>query len=146
MQKGLTELSWPARVEVVARRPAVVLDAAHNVASIAALIETLDESFSTARRLLVFATTQDKDVRGMLACLLGRFDEIFFTRYANNARSVPPEELQQIAAELTGRTCPVFADAESAWQAARSQATPNDLICITGSFFLAAEMKHVIAS
>ena len=53
-------------MEVVARRPAVVLDAAHNGASIAALIETLDESFSVGRRLLVFGTTQEKDLRGML--------------------------------------------------------------------------------
>ena len=63
----------PARVQVVSRRPAVVLDAAHNVASIRALVETLEESFSAARRLLIFATTHDKDVRGMLQCLLRPF-------------------------------------------------------------------------
>ena len=80
-------------VEVVARRPTVVLDAAHNVASIAALVEVLDESFSAGRRLLVFATTQEKDLRGMLQRLLGRFDHVIFTRYSNNPRSVPPQEL-----------------------------------------------------
>ena len=60
------------------------LDAAHNVASIQALVETLEESFSVARRLLIFATTHDKDVRGMLQCLLDHFDEVYFTRYSNN--------------------------------------------------------------
>ncbi len=68
---ALGEMTWPARVEVVSRRPAVVLDAAHNVASVAALVETLRESFSVARRLLIFGTTQDKDIKGMLATLLG---------------------------------------------------------------------------
>ena len=97
VQRALANLSWPARVQVVSRRPAVVLDAAHNVASIQALVETLEESFSAARRLLIFATTHDKDVRGMLQCLLGHFDEVYFTRYANNSRAVPPEELQQAA-------------------------------------------------
>ena len=58
VQRALAGLSWPARVQVVSRRPAVVLDAAHNVASIQALVETLEESFSAARRLLIFATTQ----------------------------------------------------------------------------------------
>ena len=62
VRRGLAGLTWPARVEVAARRPAVVLDGAHNVASVDALIETLDESFSPARRLLVFASTQEKDV------------------------------------------------------------------------------------
>ena len=50
VRRGLAEVAWPARVEVVARRPTVVLDAAHNAASIAALVEMLDESFSARRR------------------------------------------------------------------------------------------------
>ncbi len=101
IRRGLAEVAWPARVEVVARRPTVVLDAAHNVASIAALVEVLDESFSAARRLLIFATTQEKDHRGMLQQLLGRFDHVIFTRYSNNPRSVPPEELLGLAREIS---------------------------------------------
>ena len=106
VQRALAGVSWPARVEVVSRRPAVVLDAAHNVASIRALVETLQESFSAARRLLIFATTHDKDVRGMFQCLLDHFDEVYFTRYTNNSRAVPPKELRQAAKELTGRRWP----------------------------------------
>ncbi len=144
VQRALAELSWPARVQVIARRPAVVLDAAHNVASIKALVETLQGSFSAARRLLIFATTHDKDVRGMLHCLLDHFDEVYFTRYASSSRAVPPELLQQAAEELTGRRWPVFDDSASAWEAARRTARDEDLICITGSFFLAAEMGPIV--
>jgi dihydrofolate synthase/folylpolyglutamate synthase len=143
-QRGLAGVSWPARVQVVSRRPAVVLDAAHNVASIQALVETLQESFSAARRLLIFATTHDKDVRGMLQCLLDRFDEVYFTRYSNHSRAVPPRELQQAAEELTGRQWPAWDEPAAAWKAARESATANDLVCITGSFFLAAQMEPMI--
>ena len=101
VRRGLAEVAWPARVEVVARRPTVVLDAAHNAASIEALVEVLAESFSARRRLLIFATTQEKDLRGMLERLLGRFDHVIFTRYLRKPRGVPPEELQALAAELT---------------------------------------------
>jgi dihydrofolate synthase/folylpolyglutamate synthase len=144
VRAALAGLSWPARVQVVSRRPAVVLDAAHNVASIQALVETLDESFSAARRLLIFATTHDKDVRGMLEVLLGHFDEVYFTRYSNNLRAVPPQQLQELAKELTGRRWPVFEEATAAWEAARGSAAASDLVCITGSFFLAAEMGPLI--
>ncbi len=99
IRRGLAEVKWPARVEVVARRPAVVLDAAHNAASIGALVETLTESFSVEKRWLVFATTQEKDLRGMLSQLLVSFDHIIFTRYQNNPRGVPPEQLQTLAIE-----------------------------------------------
>ena len=56
---------------------------------IEALLETLGESFSPARRLLVFATTQEKDLRGMIAPLLRHFDEVVFTQYLSNPRAVP---------------------------------------------------------
>ena len=143
---GLSESSWPARVEVMARRPAVVVDASHNAASVAALVETLDDSFSVRRRLLVFATTLEKDISGMLDEALGRFDEVLFTRYLNNPRSVPPEELAAIAKSLTGRSYPVYARPAEAWEQVCRLAGPEDLICVAGSFFIAAEMRHEIQS
>jgi len=144
VRQALAGVSWPARVQVVARRPTVVIDTAHNVASMQALVETLQESFCAARRLLIFATTHDKDVRGMLRCLLGHFHEVYLTRYLDNSRAVPPAELQQVAEELTGRRWPAWDEPAAAWNAARSSATADDLVCITGSFFLAAEMGPII--
>jgi dihydrofolate synthase/folylpolyglutamate synthase len=130
----------------MARRPTVVVDAAHNAASVGALVDTLDESFSVRRRLLVFATTQEKDIPGMLDRVLGRFEEVVFTRYLNNPRAVPPEELAAIAKSLTGRSYTVCARPTDAWEHVRGLAGPDDLICVVGSFFIAAEMRHEIQS
>jgi dihydrofolate synthase/folylpolyglutamate synthase len=143
-QRALAGLSWPARVQVLSRRPVVVLDSAHNVASMQALVETLGESFAVARRFLIFATSRDKDVRGMLQCLLSYFDEVYFTCYRENSRAIPPEELQHAAEELAGRRRMAFAEPAEAWKAARQSVTVNDLVCITGSFFLAAELGPVV--
>ena len=145
VRRGLAELQWPARVEVVARRPAVVLDGAHNVASIEALLETLDESFSVARRWLLFASTQEKDLRGMIQRVLGRFDEVVFTQYGDNPRAAPAVELEAIARELSGRPSPVYADAAAATEAVRRMAAADDLICVTGSLFIAAQMRRWFA-
>lgn len=141
IRRGLAEVTWPARVQIVARRPVIVIDAAHNQASIEALLEVLQESFSPARRLLVFATTQGKDLEGMLPGLLGTFDRVIFTRYRQNPRGVPPEELQVRARRLTGRDYPVCDGPAEAWELLRSWAQPEDLLCVTGSFFIAAEMR-----
>ena len=135
VQRALAGLSVPARVQVISRWPAVVLDAAHNVASIQALVETLEESFSAARRLLIFATTRDKDVPGMLQCLQEHFDEVYFTRYSEGSRAVPPEELQQAAEALTGRRWPAMDQPAAAWEAARRSATANDLDLHNGIVF-----------
>jgi dihydrofolate synthase/folylpolyglutamate synthase len=145
IRAGLAGVRWPARVEVIGRRPAIVLDAAHNVASVEALLRVVEESFSPAPRLLVFATTRDKDVRGMLGVLLPAFDEVVFTRYWQNPRGVAPEELAAMAEEISPRASThLCADAATAWSVAARIAGPEHLVCITGSFFIAAEMRAAI--
>ncbi len=145
VRRGLAELSWPARVEIVSRRPLVVVDAAHNTASVRSLVETLEESFHAPRRLLVFATTQDKDVAGMLRLLLPKFDTVVLTRYLNNPRAVSVADLKSLVAQQIDMPCYECADPAEAWRKVRELAQPADLVCITGSFFLAAEMRAEIA-
>ena len=144
VRRGLGEAVCPGRIEIVRRRPVVVIDTAHNGASIEALVDVLRESFSVRRRRLLFAATQEKDLRGMLGPLLDAFDDVVFTRYKDNPRGVPPEEVQAVAEELTGRRFALFADPEEAWEAILRDAGPDDLTCITGSFFIAAEMRRLL--
>jgi dihydrofolate synthase/folylpolyglutamate synthase len=144
IRRGLASVQWPARIEIVARQPVVILDSAHNSASIAVLMDVIKESFSVTRRLLLFATTRDKDYQEMLKLLLDGFDEIVYTQYTTNPRALPPAELEATAFKLTGRHYPVFPKPADAWKSIRQSAAPDDLICITGSFFLAGEMrKHL---
>ncbi|MFP6692912.1 MAG: folylpolyglutamate synthase/dihydrofolate synthase family protein [Pirellulales bacterium] len=151
-RSGLKAAQCRARVELVQQQPAVIVDAAHNVASIDALLETIESIFVAGRRILIFATTQDKDIAGMLQRVLPRFEKVFFTRYFNNPRSVPPSALLQIAAHCTtdGRQPTarpqVCADPYEAWQTASQLADVDDLICVTGSFFIAAELRRLITA
>ncbi len=143
---GLAEVTWPARLEVVGQRPLVVLDCAHNVASALAVVETLRDSFPPGRRLLVFAGSSDKDLAGMFRVLAPHFAHAWLTRYTNNPRSVAPEQLTalwQAAGDtpFTACTHPV-----EAWQQARAAAGPDDLICVTGSLFLAGELRPTLLS
>jgi dihydrofolate synthase / folylpolyglutamate synthase len=147
VRRGLAELHWPARVEVVARRPCVVLDAAHNVASIEALLTTLAESFEARRRILVFATTQEKDVAGMMRLLQSAFDEVVLTRYTQNPRGVPVDELRQVAQILPELNWRTAEDPAEAWSAVHTLGlSPDDLVCVAGSFFIAAQMRRQIES
>jgi dihydrofolate synthase/folylpolyglutamate synthase len=143
-RSGLTRLSWPLRIEVLRDQPTVLVDAAHNVASATALIQTLEAEFPAERSVLVFAATRDKDFGGMLQQLHHRFETIILTTYTNNPRGVPVEQLATIVRERCGRNALLAADPQTAWDLALSSAMPNDLICVTGSFYLAAEMREMI--
>jgi dihydrofolate synthase / folylpolyglutamate synthase len=145
IRRGLASVRLPARVEIVSCRPTIVIDAAHNVASVQSLLETLDESFAARRRILVFAPTQDKDVRGMLKRLLPRFEQVILTRYSNNPRAMNIAELESLVAEMSPiarSSCP---NPAAAVERALQLASPDHLVCITGSFFLAAEARQTFA-
>jgi len=141
---GLAQVHWPARVEVVGREPTVIIDAAHNWASAKALVTTLRDEFPQQRRILVFASTQDKDVRGQLRLLLPQFDTVILTRYVDNPRAISPEELRGIVAGLSHQPVHLTEEPVSAWKLARHLADPADLIVVTGSFFLVAELRELI--
>jgi dihydrofolate synthase/folylpolyglutamate synthase len=141
---GLAAVQWPARLELLGRHPLVVLDCAHNVASAEALVATLRESFPPVRRLLIFAGSGDKDIRGMFEVLAPHFNDAFFCRYASSRRSVPPEQLGAVWRSVSDKPFYVYDQAGEAWDAARKAARPDDLICITGSVFLAGELRPVL--
>jgi dihydrofolate synthase/folylpolyglutamate synthase len=144
IRHGLLAVDWPARVEVVGTRPTVVIDAAHNWESARALIATLHEEFIARRKILIFAATRDKDVAGLLRLLIPAFDTILFTRYRDNPRSVPAAELQSLVHAISNRPVHVTDSPEHAWQLASEWATADDLIAITGSFFLVAELRDLV--
>ncbi|MCG8584888.1 MAG: bifunctional folylpolyglutamate synthase/dihydrofolate synthase [Pirellulales bacterium] len=147
IRAGLANAPCPARIEVIPGEPNIVIDAAHNVASVEALLATLDESFVGGRRVLVFATTQDKDVRSMLEVLLPAFEKVILTRYLKNPRYVSPADLGKIA-NCVSPHCQqsiIVSDGPAeAWQLATENADADDLICVTGSFFIAAEIRQLI--
>ncbi len=144
IRTGLKSLQWPGRVEIVRRRPTVILDAAHNPDSAEALVRTIQESFHTERRFLILAATAGKDLSGMLTHFIPFFNEIFITRYVSNPRAVPPEEALAEAQRICGREYPTFSDPQSAWQAVSRIASSGDLICIAGSFFIVGEMRKLV--
>jgi dihydrofolate synthase/folylpolyglutamate synthase len=141
---GLADVTWPARMEIVGRRPLVVLDCAHNVASAVAVVDTLRTSFPPGRRLLVFAGSSDKDIAGMFRVMAPHFTHAYLTRYTDNPRSVPPEQLAALwcsAGDTGFTTC---ATPLEAWHTARAAARTEDLICVTGSVFLAGELRPTL--
>jgi dihydrofolate synthase / folylpolyglutamate synthase len=152
IRRGLADARCPARIELIAQHPDVILDVAHNLASIEAFLAVLQERFSASRRILVFASSKDKDYAGMLKLLVPRFDVIFLTQYVHNPRAMEPEGLLRIAQDERRKnsrsgdspTLHLTARPTDAWRLAKLIAQPDDLLCITGSFFLAAELRPVI--
>ncbi|WP_020471649.1 bifunctional folylpolyglutamate synthase/dihydrofolate synthase [Zavarzinella formosa] len=142
IREGLRTVSWPARQERLAEQPTVVLDCAHNVASTKVLVETLQTSYRIDGRWhLIFAASNDKQIREMLAELVPVVASWHLTRYVSNPRSADPNQMAEWLAELGATDVRIHADPEAAWQFARRQLTPADGLAVTGSVFLAGELR-----
>jgi dihydrofolate synthase/folylpolyglutamate synthase len=155
VREGLSRAQLPGRVEVFPGQPTIVLDTAHNPASARALVATLAEMPRRGRRTLILAVSRDKDIEGIVRELAPAFDRIVVTRYQENPRAVPAGDLASVVqAELdradqgerrTGRV-EIQATPRDAWESVCRSAEPDELVCVAGSFYLAAELRPVIVS
>jgi dihydrofolate synthase/folylpolyglutamate synthase len=145
MREGLSRAVLRGRVELIAGIPPVVLDVAHNPASARALVAALAEMPRPTRRTLILSISRDKDVRAIAAELVPHFDRIIVTQYRENPRAVPADQLADIAKEWS-TSVSLQPQPANALAHARETARPGELVCIAGSFFLAAELRpHVLA-
>ena len=145
---ALATVSLPLRAEVVRQSPLIVLDVAHNGASVAALLATvpaLRGPNQDGRLFAIFGTSSDKHVDEMLAEMRGRFDRVFLTEYSTNPRALRLAELEALASRLLD--CPTTVTATPAASLAAAIACltdPGDALLIFGSFFLASEMQSLL--
>lgn len=98
----------------------------------------------SGKKILIFGSTRDKDVSGILRNLIPYFDTVIITKYSNNPRAIDIRELQKIIQSISHIPIHLCDDPSSAWKMARFIAQSRDLICATGSFFIAAEIRQMI--
>jgi len=138
--KGLNKVSLPGRMEMIWDDPRIMIDAAHNAASIQALIYAIGQNIPYDSMVVIFGCNNDKDVKGMLQKLQYGADKVIFTR-SNSAKAMSPEDLAEMYTEICGKMCQTAPSLGQALQLAKSAVGKEDLICITGSFYLIGQAK-----
>ncbi|OXU14783.1 bifunctional folylpolyglutamate synthase/dihydrofolate synthase [Sedimentisphaera salicampi] len=136
--QGLENVHMPGRMEVVFNEPTVIVDAAHNAASLRALIATIGQHIPYDSLIFIFGCNADKDILGMLDQLQYGADKVIFTR-SSSPRAISPDELAEEYNELTGRMCQTSLSLGDALKIAGSAVTRGDVICISGSVYLVGD-------
>ncbi|MBC7856564.1 MAG: hypothetical protein IAF94_24305, partial [Pirellulaceae bacterium] len=140
--EGLSKTYIPGRMELISALPRIIVDGAHNAASVDALMKSIGQHIPYDSMVLIFGCCSDKDVKGMLEKIACGADKVIFTR-VNNIRTSEPEELAHKYNEMFGKMCQVAPTLEAALSIARRAVTKEDMICITGSFYLVGEAKKL---
>jgi len=185
IKEGLQKSFLPLRGEVIRlseNSPTILLDGAHNRASMRSFIKTAVGMFPKRRLLCIFGASMGKDVEGMFIEISGYFYHIFLTQTSDSSRRFPPQGLRLILAsshsefphgnqkdnedyfdtsisvltdgidtvlfpseidrEIKGIT--VVENCKDALKQCLQMATPQDVICITGSLYLTAELRKYV--
>ncbi len=133
---GLARVSWSGRLQILSRRPLLVVDGAHNPYSARKLREALEQYFDFDRAILIIGLSSDKDLAGIVSELVPLFDKVIATH------SIHPRAMATapVVAELSrhGVEAQATDDISIALPLALSLAGEKDLICITGSLFVVA--------
>ena len=140
IRKGFAGVTWPCRFEIVRRETPVILDSAHNQDSFEKLAQTLEDYFPGLPVLLIFGSSEDKDIAGMLAALEGRLKLVLATK-AVHPRAIEPEKIVETANRL-GILAEAAASVDTAMaRALELAASGGEIVLSAGSMFVTAEVK-----
>ena len=140
--QGLSCVQWPGRFQILHRHPFLVVDGAHNVESMRRLVENLKASFCYDHIYLILGVSQDKDIAGIVQELLVLSPRVIVTQ-SHHPRAASPSVLSAEFSHhaIDTRIIPAVCDA---LEQVSHEASPEDVICITGSLFVVAEaLDHV---
>lgn len=148
MGAAFADVDSPGRLEVVRTSPTVLVDAAHNPAGVAALVEAVEEAFEFTRLVGVVGVLKDKDPENILAGLEPLLAEVVIT-HVSSPRSMDVHDLAEIAIDVFGEDRVhveerLDAAIDLAVARAESEEDYGSGVLVTGSVVLVAEARILL--
>ena len=140
VHEGLRSVCWLGRLEILSRKPLVVVDGAHNSYSAQVLRRALEEWFPDQRWVLIFGASADKDVAGMLKVLLPISEYTIVTR-SDHPRAAAPVELADVVAAVGGGA-EVSVNVRKSLRRGLALMDPASGLLVTGSTHLVADVHE----
>ena len=137
IRAGLAKAILPGRFEVVGERPALVLDGAHNPAKTEALAQTLQKEYPDRRIHFVIGASRGHDLDASLRNLIPIASSVIATQ-PQSERGIPADEVAEAVRKYYPEVT-VVPSVTEAVSAALSLAGPDDVVCVTGSFYVVGE-------
>ncbi len=137
----LANARMPGRMELISRKPMIVVDGAHNPAGVKALVATLDGAFHVAgERRCVLGMLSGRNIDDMVEPLVALGFTEFHCCAPRSPRAVPASDVAN-AVRRHGGVAYEHPSATSALAHARERSTDEDLIVVAGSLYLVAEVR-----
>jgi dihydrofolate synthase/folylpolyglutamate synthase len=142
IERGLSRFNLAGRMEYFPAHPGVVFDVAHNPDKAAHLVASLKSAFAGRHFTCVIAVGESKDAHEIMHAFTDLSATYIFTSFETHGRAATkPQRLLSIA-EALGMSGRAVADPVEALSIARRNASSDDVIVVTGSTFVVAELRQ----
>ncbi len=139
---GFANAFWPGRFEVIQRKPAVILDCAHNRDSAQKLRITLEEYFPGKHIIMIFGASEDKDIQGMFLELMPVLSELIVVK-SFHPRAIEPAKLVELAKPFN-HPVHIVDHIPEALEKGLQLTGDNEVVLVTGSIFVVAEARKYL--
>jgi dihydrofolate synthase/folylpolyglutamate synthase len=140
---GLKDAYWPCRLELIRTNPMIIIDAAHNVDGVEALVDYLTLVAPKNKKItFIFGVLKDKNYIEMIEKIVPLAQNII-TVTPNNSRALEATELAEIISGY-GITAIASNNIEEAVKLGIAQAKQDSVICIFGSLFYVGEAREIL--
>lgn len=138
---GLKSVVWPGRLQKVEEAPKIVLDVAHNAPAVRQVMEAIASIYDYARLLVIVGILKDKDYPQVARWLAEHADHIFIVT-PTSERALEAREFAHAFRNYSVKS-EVWCNVNEGVKRARSVATEEDLILVTGSHFVVGEFLEL---
>jgi dihydrofolate synthase/folylpolyglutamate synthase len=140
IKRGLLEVEWPGRMQVLPGQPSIVLDVAHNPHAARALNDALGSMGFFECTHAVFGMLKDKDIDTVIEVIRGRIDHWHIAGLEGERGASASLLASKLAAHGLAAGFTSYTSMANAFAGARERAGQNDRILVFGSFLTVTEV------
>ncbi len=138
IRHALGKINWQGRMQVINRQPAVILDGAHNVQGITALIESLEQIYPEKKVKFVLSILADKNYSEMIRLICSKAGLIYIAQNESDRAATVAEQAREVS--LHNVPYKEASSVQQAYLMALEEADPDDLIVGGGSLYTVGEI------
>ncbi|MFQ6083311.1 MAG: bifunctional folylpolyglutamate synthase/dihydrofolate synthase [Candidatus Aminicenantia bacterium] len=139
--KGIEEVNWPGRLEIISAKPKILLDGAHNLEGIKA-IKKFIKDFIPGPITLVFAIMKDKEIEKITQSIFPIAKNVILTKFPYY-RAADPKKFKRLASQFEDKIIIEYTPLK-ALEKAKQLSSPDETILVTGSLYLVGEIKKYL--
>lgn len=141
LHQGIAKTKWLGRLDLISRKPLLMIDGAHNVAGALALQDFLRSI--KEKKVLILGIAKDKDIPTIVKLIAPGFEKVIVTQ--GNFKPAPTKTIAREAKKYVQNVQEIPSPKE-ALEAAKKLVKGEELILATGSLYMAGDILKIVKS